>query len=295
MNSKKAASASAKKQKHEEVEEYDDVVFHIPDGKDASKLRRVSPSNEPKIKKYLAMNKPEIQKWLRHNGQLVTGRKHDLLLRCIDGEVNGRIPGCPSCHLGQMQYDYSEGAFICNGYFDSLAHNPIRCGHIQSSVERERWRDPEKDSPIDKGEGKSWSSSSQGGESAKDEEHHHRDHADHHHHEHNCQVAANHPLVDLLEDMAYYHSVKRGDNWGFRSRAFISAARAVEHLPFEIDGKVHDALRLGNRSDTKHHISNIGKSSAEVMQAFLDSGKSRSPHLEELKASISVDEKTSGD
>jgi len=301
MSTKESTTASSsrrtKKQKQEEVDyEDDDTHLYIPDPKSASKLRKVNPSKEPRIRKYLSVSKPELQRWLRHNGQLITGRKHDLLLKCIDGELNGRIPGCPSCHLGQMHYDYSEGAYVCNGYFDDMAHNPIRCGHVQSHVKREHWRDPDKDSPIDKGEGKQWSSSSDRGEAGpNDEEHHHKDHPDHHHHEHNCKVPANHPLVDLLEDMAYFHSVKKDENWGFRSRAFISAARAVEHLPFEIDGKVHEALSLGNRRDVEHHVGNIGKSSAEVMQAFLDSGKTRSPHLEELKASLRSDQKKGGD
>jgi hypothetical protein len=283
-DSKSQKSKRAKKDSSDvEDDEDDENDLYIPDPKNASKLVHIVPSKEPKIKKYLSMTKPELQKWLRHNGQLVTGRKQDLLLRCIDGEINGRIPGCPACHKGQMYYNYSEGAYVCNGYWDELSHNPIRCGNIESHVKREKWRDIEKDSPIDKGEGVNTSDDKSG---AHDEEHHHKDHPDHHHAGHRCEVEANHPLVDLLEDMAYYHSIQRGENWGYRSRAFISAARAVEHLPFEIDGKVHDALSMGDRRDSKHHVAQIGKSSAEVMQAFLDSGNTRSPHLEELKSSI---------
>jgi len=284
--SPKRSPRSKKVRTDKELDEEFDGELYIPTAETGHKLRKVVPSQEPQIKKYLSMTKPELQKWLRHNGQLVTGRKFDLLLRCIDGELNGRIPGCPACHRGQMSYDYSEGAYVCRGYFDEVAQNPIRCGHVQSRVKREKWHDLEKDAPVAKGEGAESTQSSAVGDDAHDKEHHHSDHPDHHHNHHNCKVEANHPLVDLLEDMAYYHSILKDENWGYKARAFISAARAVEHLPFEIDGKIHDALSMGNRGDAKQHVAKIGRSSAEVMQAFLDSGKTRSPHLEDLKSQI---------
>jgi hypothetical protein len=283
--------SKTKRSKTSADEDDDDLDLYIPDSKNASKLVQVSPSKEPRIRKYLSLGKPDLQKWLRHNGQLVTGRKEDLLLRCIDGEINGRIPGCPACHKGQMFYSYEEGAYVCNGYWDDMARVPIRCGHIETKVKREPWRDIEKDPAVAKGEAPH--SASSGADDAHDKAHHHSGNPDHHHTEHNCVVEANHDLVDLLEDMAYYHSVLKDENWGYKARAFIAAARAVEHLPFEIDGKSHQALNMGNPRDAKHHVERIGKSSAEVMQAFLDSGKQRSPHLEEFKASLKAQQNKS--
>ena len=258
-----------KKSKAAEDADILEHVFYIPSKDHPEKLVKV-PIHEDRFKKYLEMFKPELQEYLRFNGQLVTGRKLDLLLRCFDGEMNGRIPGCDYCHHGQMKYDYQDGKFVCNGYFDEVAQHPVHCGHVADNVKREKWRDPKKDSPITKGE----HPKQQFGDVK-----HHKNNVEHHHGIHHCIVEANHPLVDLLEDMAYYHTILKDEKWSYKARAFISAARAVEHLPFEVT----DALSLGSRKDVEHHVQRIGKGSADVMQAFLDSGKKRSPHLEELK------------
>jgi len=258
--------------------DFDDDEYHlyIPKNGQSGKLMRVILSEHPEIKKYLRMDKPELQKWLRHNGQLVTGRKHELLLRCVDGQINGRIPGCPKCHEGQMQYDYTEDVYVCNGYFDKLSRTPIRCGHTQKEVERGPWHDLEKDPPVNKGHENQGTS-----DEGRIEPKHHKEHMEHQHKDHNCKVEANHPLVDLLEDMAYYHSVLRDENWGFRARAFISAARAVEGLEYE----VKDARKL------EKEVDRIGSSSAEAMQAFLDSGKKSCSQLDHLKSAAARHEK----
>jgi hypothetical protein len=269
--------------KHAKIDEEDrqNAIF-IPKQGDSSQLRRVNPSKEHSVQKYVDMSKPELQKWLRHNGQLVSGRKHDLLLRCIDGQLNGRIPGCPACHHGQMQYDYSHGQYICNGYFDDMSRTPIRCGHTASEVKREPWRDVEKDTPAQRGgTGDADNRNQQRNGGDKSTEPHHKEHPDHHHSEHTCKVEANHPLVDLLEDMAYYHSVIRDQDWGYRARAFKAAANAVEQLGFE----VKNARILGD-SNSEHHVERIGKSSAEAMQSFLDSGKQHCPQLEDLRSKV---------
>jgi DNA polymerase/3'-5' exonuclease PolX len=101
-------------------------------------------------------------------------------------------------------------------------------------------------------------------------------------------VEANHPLVDMLEEMAYLHSVLKDDNWGYRARAFKTAASAVESL----DEEVKDARSLGDRGN-EHHVDRVGKSSAEAMQAFLDSGKKHSPQLDELRRAVKEKENKS--
>jgi len=260
--------------KHARTDDEDEPMLYVPHGS-SNKLMKVNDQIYPEIEKYLDLSKPELQKWLRQNGQLVTGRKYDLLLRCVDGQINGRIPGCNKCHHGQMQFDYGQGMYICNGYFDHMSKTPIRCGHTREHVKREPWLDL-KDTPVEKGT----PSSSAGGD-RNNKNQHNEEHAEHQHSEHNCKVESNHPLVDLLEDMAYYHSVLRDENWGYKARAFTSAARAIEWLDFEVS----DAHKLGD-SNSEEHVERIGKSSAEVIQEFLDSGKKRSGKLNELKAQV---------
>jgi len=262
--------------KHQKLLDDEKSVLFIPKKGDSSKLRKVTSSKEPNIKKYLSMGKEELQKWLRHNSQLVTGNKKQLLLRCVDGQLNGRIPKCPRCHQGQMQYDYENRQYVCNGYFDDMSKTPIRCGHTESEVKRQKWHDVEKDSPVK-------SKVEERNSSIKSSQNHHvcGDSEHHQHGEHHCKVDANHALVDMLEDLAFYHSVLRDENWGYKSRAYSTAARAVEELDFE----VKDALSLGDSKSDKH-VERVGKSSAEAMQAFIDSGKKRCPQLEDIKGKV---------
>jgi len=290
MSESKAEENKAKAEEHphkrhvssKDDEDEEQSALYIPKKGNSAKLITVTPSKHPEIKKYLSMTKPELQKWLRHNAQLVTGRKHELLLRCVDGQINGRIPGCPRCHHGQMQYDYSNENYVCRGYFDKMSKTPIACGHSEAEVKREPWRDIEKDSPVNR-------EASNEGEGGGKETQHHKDNPDHHHDEHHCKVEANHPLVDLLEDMAYYHSVLKDENWGYRARAFKTAARAVEELDFEVT----NAKDLSNKGS--HHVERIGESSAKVMQSFLDSGKQQSSELDDLKGALKKKERESKD
>lgn len=247
----------------------------IPTKADPPGLMRVFSSNT-KTSKYSQMPKPELQSWLRENGQLVTGRRKDLLRACVDGEINGRIPGCMRCGKGQLHFDYERMIYVCNGFFDEEARLPVRCGFALEKVRREKWRNPAEDPPIPKGTTeKEWVHPAT-------EPKHHREHPDHHHHAHHCTVEANHAIVDLFEDLAHAHHVLKDEKWAYKARAFIQAAAAIEKL----DHEVKSVEEFEGRSGEDNHVFGIGKGSVEVIVAFLGSGKKKSSHLEDLNRQI---------
>lgn len=66
------------------------------------------PPNHPLAKKFASYTTDDLKALLRHNGQFVTGRKKDLIARCIDGEMHGRIPGCGKCKKGQLRFNVAS-------------------------------------------------------------------------------------------------------------------------------------------------------------------------------------------
>ena len=55
---------------------------------------------------------------LRKNAQSMSGNKDDLVYKCADGIVLGKIPRCPSCFGGRPKFDYKAGTYYCSGYRD---------------------------------------------------------------------------------------------------------------------------------------------------------------------------------
>jgi hypothetical protein len=91
-----------------------------------------------------------LKDWLKVNNQLVSGNKPELVERCVDGEVNGRIPKCPRCLLGRLKFNTSTAMYECAGYHDEDSQRFIACKNKMEQVSRDTWLDPEVDSPEEK-------------------------------------------------------------------------------------------------------------------------------------------------
>mmetsp|Transcript_5146 Transcript_5146/g.7854 ORF Transcript_5146/g.7854 Transcript_5146/m.7854 type:complete len:469 (-) Transcript_5146:853-2259(-) len=79
---------------------------------------------------YNKMKNAELQDVLRWNlGYATTGTKDVLLVRCIDGHVNGRLARCPVCSQGKLGLsDEDAGETIkCGGYWDEDLNTKTKC------------------------------------------------------------------------------------------------------------------------------------------------------------------------
>eukprot|EP00804_Cyclotella_cryptica_P023395 CCRYP_000521-RA/>CCRYP_000521-RA protein AED:0.40 eAED:0.40 QI:206/1/1/1/0.87/0.77/9/1077/473 len=84
------------------------------------------------MKIYQKMTNERLKDVLRWNlGYGMTGTKDVLLLRCIDGHVNGRLARCPSCFKGHLQLcDNDAGETVkCGGYFDEDMSVRVPCSY----------------------------------------------------------------------------------------------------------------------------------------------------------------------
>lgn len=81
-------------------------------------------------KVYGGMKNDDLKEAIRWNlGYGISGTKDILLLRCLDGHVNGRLSRCPTCFQGKLQLDESDAgsSIICKGYFDEETQYRIPC------------------------------------------------------------------------------------------------------------------------------------------------------------------------
>eukprot|EP00986_Skeletonema_menzelii_P009954 scaffold4654_cov123-Skeletonema_menzelii.AAC.8 len=79
---------------------------------------------------YKPMKNAELQDVLRWNlGYATSGTKDVLLVRCVDGHVNGRLGRCPVCSQGKLGLsDEDAGDTIkCPGYWDEDLNIKTRC------------------------------------------------------------------------------------------------------------------------------------------------------------------------
>lgn len=103
--------------------------------------------------KYVGLKVKELQEVLRANKQLVSGNKGELVARCVDGERNGALPGCPSCRAALEEVEENgqaktlgrdppilkksiEGGYHCLGHYNEVYQTPARC-KTQSFLEHE--------------------------------------------------------------------------------------------------------------------------------------------------------------
>lgn len=89
---------------------------------------------------------PGLKEILDKNGQLKGGTKQELVERCVDGKLFGKLPRCPKCGGGVLRVVYSskvghggKGKFSCPGYFDD--DHFVRCNYTATEAEREDWND----------------------------------------------------------------------------------------------------------------------------------------------------------
>ena len=92
---------------------------------------------------YEKMGVNELKDFLRWNRQVLKGTKPTLLLKCLDGHMNGRIGKCPMCKHGKLSLcEEDEGDTItCTGYFNEEVSGRFSCSFTckYSDVPRFKW------------------------------------------------------------------------------------------------------------------------------------------------------------
>lgn len=83
----------------------------------------------------------ELKDVLRWNRQFLTGTKNYLLVKILDGHVNGRLARCQLCQGGKLKIDERNCAVVqCNGQFDEDAQQRIPCTFKCSVQDAPRWK-----------------------------------------------------------------------------------------------------------------------------------------------------------
>lgn len=83
----------------------------------------------------------ELKDVLKWNRQFVTGTKNYLLVKVLDGHVNGRLARCQLCQGGRLKIDDKNCAVVlCNGQFDEDAQQRIPCTFQCSVTDASRWK-----------------------------------------------------------------------------------------------------------------------------------------------------------
>jgi poly [ADP-ribose] polymerase len=68
----------------------------------------------------------QLRAVLKHNEQPVTGGEQQVLERVIDLLLFGRLPKCPVCKDGDLQFSHTDNAYICHGYSSAWAKCSLR-------------------------------------------------------------------------------------------------------------------------------------------------------------------------
>lgn len=92
---------------------------------------------------YAKMKNDDLKDVLRWNKNFLTGNKELLLLKCIDGHMNGRLGYCPSCKHGRLKFpeDHRDGERIaCNGIFNEEANIRQECAYTCKAADAPRLR-----------------------------------------------------------------------------------------------------------------------------------------------------------
>jgi hypothetical protein len=344
--------AQKEREKAKRLAEQKIVVFS---GDPSNPLRELSGDDE-RVRKYASLTLDRLKDFLRCNGMLIKGTKDELVERCVDGEINGRLTKCTRCKHGRLTFKPDTGKFSCSGYYDKDVSMFIKCPFMGETAPREKWLDPAVDAPVggndESGEGQD--SSSAGGGSAvvvnveeiltpefttsiasldvrelatavtkrmkdlgytlpSDENKSRVEFGQTYMKEGKdltktilavgtkfpkplvegseaataaaaaaasqvARVEANESLAQLFDDIAKYEKILGGDV--FKIRSHKSVAVTLRDLSYEVtSGKA-----LAKPGPNK--VSGIGKGSAQIIDEFLESGKTSSPLLEELKAKV---------
>lgn len=70
---------------------------------------------------------PALKDVLRHNNQLLSGTKGNLLERISQIQEMGNIPDCPKCAYGRLRYDVASGTYSCPGFYNIQAYHYHAC------------------------------------------------------------------------------------------------------------------------------------------------------------------------
>ena len=88
----------------------------------------------------------ELGHLLELNQQKKSGRKEELIERCVDGQLNGAIPHCDMCkregrgRRSYLRYNKVTGMYTCGGGYDERARKHMPCDFRSDSVQRTSWR-----------------------------------------------------------------------------------------------------------------------------------------------------------
>lgn len=95
--------------------------------------------------KYNSMQVARLKEYLRRNKQILTGKKQELIERCVEFEKNGALPICPTCGKGKLRLMEDKKRVQCKGYYDEDCGLFISCNYIDdlACVERLPWKSPE--------------------------------------------------------------------------------------------------------------------------------------------------------
>jgi len=98
--------------------------------KPSKKAKRMSKGEKALAEAYLkfaSMKNAELQDVLVYNRVKKTGTKEALLIRVVDGYVNGRIGRCLDCQKGKLSITDDGDAIQCKGYFDEEGGYRVSC------------------------------------------------------------------------------------------------------------------------------------------------------------------------
>ena len=89
---------------------------------------------------YQDKNLEELKDYLRWNQQVLKGTKPLLLMKCMDGHLNGRLARCPLCHEGRLNLEVDD-TVQCSGYFDEDTHQRVACNYSSKDADapRSKW------------------------------------------------------------------------------------------------------------------------------------------------------------
>ncbi len=69
---------------------------------------------------YSGLSNQSLKDMLKKNCQSMSGTKDEMVIKCADGVVLGKIPRCPKCFGGRPKFDFQKGVYYCSGYRDDV-------------------------------------------------------------------------------------------------------------------------------------------------------------------------------
>lgn len=127
-----AAEESPKKAKKTAEPVASPADYHCPTLTDEQneKIRETMQALKPN-------NKATLAAMLKENDQKSSGKKDELIERCAEGIVLGRLPVCPTCEKGKLAFHRETGVYSCPGSVDNGSFRS--CPFKSYEVERGEW------------------------------------------------------------------------------------------------------------------------------------------------------------